>query len=63
MASRKYSMEEFIQMEDNTLKPLLSGDLEELKPLVSEVIFRCWQIYIILDIFNREMAEKPLIRA
>ncbi len=32
-ASHGSSMEEFIQMEDNTLKPLLSGDEEELKTL------------------------------
>jgi hypothetical protein len=63
MASHASSMEEFIQMEDNTLKPLLSGDEEELKTLGSEVIFRCRHIYTILNILNREMVHRPHIRS
>lgn len=50
-------------MEDNTLKPLLSGDEEELKTLSSEVIIRCRHIYTILNILNKEMVHRPHIRS
>jgi hypothetical protein len=52
-------MEEFIQKENNSLKPLLSGDEEELKTLGSELIFRCRHVYAILGILNKEMLKSP----
>jgi hypothetical protein len=63
MASHASSMEEFIQIENNSLKPLLSGDEEELKTLSSEVILRCRHIYTILNILNKEMVQRPHIRS
>lgn len=63
MASHGSSMEEFIQLEEDSLKPMLSGDEEEIKNLSSEVIFRCRHMYTILNILNKEMLQRPHIRS
>jgi hypothetical protein len=63
MASHASAMEEFIQMDGGALKPLLSGDAEELKSLGAEVVFRCRHIYTLLGILNREMLRRPHIRS
>jgi hypothetical protein len=63
MASHASAMEEFIQMEGDTLKPLLSGNAAELRTLGAEVVFRCRHIYTLLGILNKEMRRQPHIRS
>lgn len=63
MASHGSSMEEFVQMKDDTLKPMLSGDEEEINYLSSEVIFRCRHMFTLLSILNKEMVQRPHIRS
>jgi hypothetical protein len=62
MASHGSSMEEFIEVGDKTIKPLLKGDKDQLNILAPEVIFRCQHIYTILGILNKEMLKNPHIR-
>jgi hypothetical protein len=62
MASHGSSMEEFIQVDAKTIKPLLKGDKDQLNILAPEVIFRCQHIYTILGILNKEMLKNPHIR-
>jgi hypothetical protein len=62
MASHGSSMEEFIQIQGNTIKPLLSGDKEQIGILAPEVIVRCQHMFTILDILDKEMRNNPQIR-
>lgn len=62
MASHGSSMEEFIEVGEKTIKPLLKGDKDQLNILAPEVIFRCQHIYTILGILNKEMLKNPHIR-
>ena len=63
MASHGSSMEEYVQIENNTIKPQLSGDKEQINILAPEVIVRCRHMFTILDILDSEMRKKPEIRS
>lgn len=63
IASHGSSMEEFIQIEGDTIKPVLTGDDEQINILAPEVTFRCQHIFTILQTLTDEMAENPQIRS
>jgi hypothetical protein len=63
IASHGSSMDEFIQIQDNTIKPLLTGDEEQINTLAPEVIFRCQHIFTILHTLNNEMVKNPQTRS
>ena len=63
MASHGSSMEEFIQIQNNTIKPTLTGDEEQINILAPEVIFRCRHNFTLLGIINQEMLKNPQIRS
>ena len=62
MASHGSSMEEFIDIQSPSIKPLLVGDQEQINMLAPEVIFRCRHLYTLLEIINDEMVKNPQIR-
>lgn len=62
MASHGSSMEEFIEIESPSIKPLLAGDMEQINLLAPEVIFRCRHLFTLLEIINDEMLKNPQIR-
>lgn len=63
IASHGSSMEEFIQIQGDTIKPTLMGDEEQINILAPEVIFRCRHIFTILTALNDEMVDNPQIRS
>jgi hypothetical protein len=56
-------MEEFIDIRHDSLKPLFTGDKEQIEILAPEVIFRCRHIYTLLSVINAEMLKNPHIRS
>jgi hypothetical protein len=63
IASHGSSMEEFIDIRHDSLKPLFTGDKEQIEILAPEVIFRCRHIYTLLSVINAEMLKNPHIRS
>ena len=63
IASHGSSMEEFIDIGQNSLQPLFTGKKEQIEILAPEVIFRCQHIYTLLSAINDEMLKNPWIRS
>jgi hypothetical protein len=63
IATHNSSMEEFIQIKDDTIKPLVTGDDGQINQLATELILRCQHIFEILKIINDGMKNNPQIRA
>ena len=54
-------MEEFIQVQGDTIKPLLTGDDEQINRQATELILRCQHIFAILEILNDGMTKKSYL--
>lgn len=63
IASHGSSMEEFINIEGNSIKPVLTGDKKQMETLAPEVILRCRHIITILKTINDEMLKNPQLRS
>lgn len=63
MASHGSSMQEFVNIQNNLIKPVLTGDSQQINTLASEVIFRCQHIFTLLETINREMMKNPNLRS
>ena len=62
IASHGSSMEEYLQIQGDSIKPVLVGDNDQINILAPEIIFRCQHIFTLLELINQEMLKNPITR-
>jgi hypothetical protein len=62
IASHGSSMDEFLSIQGNSIKPLVVGDKDQINILAPEVIFKCQHIFTLIEMINQEMLENPTTR-
>lgn len=62
IASHGSSMEEYLTIQGDSIKPMLVGDNDQINILAPEIIFRCQHIFTLLEMINQKMQQSPITR-